>query len=147
MIPIVRIPCNIPIPPRRSGFDRWFWEALERGALETTRCEDCGKISFPPRKDCPNCGSQKYRFFELSGRGALYSRTMVRMTPTRLVPLAPLSVGIVDLEEGVRIACALLDRNAPLKIGDEIQMAAMKFNDGVLFGALAASELTTEKCQ
>lgn len=144
MIPVVRIPRDMPIPPRRSGFARWFWEGLEQGVFETTQCEDCGKIAFPPRKDCSRCGAQNYRLFELSGRGILYSRTMVRMTPTRLVPLAPLSVGVVDLDEGVRIACALLDRDAPLKIGSRIQIASMKFNDGVLFGAQSAGETAME---
>jgi len=144
MIPVVRIPRNIPVAPRRSGFARWFWEGLEQGVFETTGCEGCGKISFPPRKDCPKCGSQNYRFHELSGKGVLYSRTLVRMTPTSLIPLAPLSLGVVDLDEGVRVACALLDRKTPLKIGERVQIAAMRFNDGVLFGAQSADDTTTE---
>ena len=134
-IPIVDIPRKIPVAPRRSGFTRWFWEGLEQGVFETTQCEACEKVSWPPVKVCARCGSDKYKFFELSGRGELYSRTMVRMVPTRMIPIAPLSIGIVDLEEGVRISCALLDRASPLAIGDSVQIAAMKFADGVLFGA------------
>lgn len=144
MIPVIRISRDIPVPPRRSGFARWFWEGLENGVFETTQCEGCGKVSFPPVKDCPRCGSQRYRFYELSGRGVLYSRTMVRMTPTSLIPLAPLSLGIVDLEEGVRVACALLDRKTPLKIGQQVQISTMKFNDGALFGAQSADDTIRE---
>ncbi|MDG1906618.1 MAG: OB-fold domain-containing protein [Arenicella sp.] len=138
MIPIVKIPRKIPIMPRRSAFTRWFWERLEQGVLETTECEACGKISFPPKQICPRCHSDQFLFKELSGRGVVYTRTRVHMTPTRLIPLAPLSVGIVDLEEGVRVACTFLDRKVSLEIGDRIQMVSMKFKDGVLFGAQAA---------
>ncbi len=139
MIPIIKIPRKIPIAPRRSAFTRWFWESLEQGVFETTICEQCEKISFPPKQHCPRCHSSNYRFHELSGKGVLYTRTRVHMTPTRLIPLAPLSVGVIDLEEGVRIACTLLDRETPLEIGDSIQMVSMRFSDGVLFGARAAS--------
>lgn len=138
MIPVIKIPRKIPIAPRRSAFTRWFWERLEQGVFETTECEACRKISFPPKQVCPRCHSDQFLFKELSGRGVVYTRTRVHMTPTRLIPLAPLSVGIVDLEEGVRVACTLLDRKVPLQIGDEIQMVSMKFKDGVLFGAQAA---------
>lgn len=137
MIPVMKIPRKIPIKPTRTSFTRWFWESLEQGVFETTQCEDCGKISFPPLAICSRCHSSNYLFKELSGRAVLYTRTVVHMTPTRLIPLAPLSVGIVDLEEGVRISCTLLDRGAPLEIGDPVQITAMKFKDGVLFGAKA----------
>ena len=137
MIPIMKIPRKIPIKPTRTAFTRWFWESLEQGVFETTQCEDCGKISFPPRAICSRCQSSNYIFKELSGRGEVYTRTVVHMTPTRLIPLAPLSVGIIDLEEGVRISCALLDREKALRIGDPVQITAMRFKDGVLFGAKA----------
>lgn len=140
MIPIIKIPVKIPIAPRRSGFDRWFWESLERGIFETTHCSNCARISFPPRKHCPDCHNSEYELFELRGSGVLYTRTTVRMVPTRLIPFAPLSLGVVDLDEGVRVACALRDRDKPLRIGDRIQMVAMKFDDGVLFAAQAETQ-------
>ena len=135
MIPIIKIPRPIPIQPRQSAFTRWFWDNLSMGHFETTQCASCERLSFPPRELCPTCLSPDYRFVELSGRGHLYTRTYVHMVPTRLIPIAPLSLGLVDLEEGLRIACTLLDRGEPLKIDDAIQMCCMKFNDGVLFGA------------
>jgi uncharacterized OB-fold protein len=135
MIPIVKIPRPIPIAPVQSAFSRWFWEGLSQGWFETTKCNACEKISFPPRPNCNACGSADFSRVALSGRGVLYSRTRVHMTPTRLIPLAPLSLGIVDLQEGVRLACTLLDRDGLLAIGDPVQICSMKFVDGVLFGA------------
>lgn len=140
MIPIVKIPRSIPITPTQSAFSRWFWEGLAQGWFETTKCNACGKISFPPRPHCIACGSPDFSRISLSGRGTLYSRTRVHMTPTRLIPLAPLSLGIIDLEEGVRLACTLLDKNELVEIGDTIQICTMKFVDGVLFGAQKREE-------
>lgn len=140
MIPVIKIPRPIPIPPRQSAFSRWFWESLAGGRLETTQCGECQRLSFPPREICSSCLSSEYHFVELSGKGRLYSRTRVHMVPTRLIPIAPLSLGVVDLEEGLRIVCTLLDREKALEIDAPVQICTMKFTDGVLFGATKREE-------
>lgn len=140
MIPIIKIPRPVPIPPRQSGFSRWFWDSLSQGRFETTQCQSCARLSFPPREVCPDCMGDRYKFIELSGRGVVYTRTLIHMVPTRLIPIAPLSLGLVDLEEGLRIACTLIDRDQRLEIGSLVQISTMKFTDGVLFGAALRRE-------
>ncbi len=91
-------------PPRQTEFTRHFWGVLNEGRFETTRCDDCGRPSFPPKPFCPHCWSRNVAWIELSGRGKLYAQTVVHAAPSVFRDEAPYRVGIVDLEEGVRIA-------------------------------------------
>jgi uncharacterized OB-fold protein len=78
---------------------REFYRRLEEGELATSFCDRCGRLWFPPRERCPACaGPMGWR--QLSGRGAVYAFTSqergLRFT-------APTVLGIVELEEGVRL--------------------------------------------
>ena len=134
---ILRIPLELPIKPNRSAFNRWFWEALEQGRFETVECSGCGKTSFPPRPDCPNCLEGRMRWRQLSGVGTLYTRTVVRVVPERLLESAPLPVGIVDLDDGVRLLCSLVGEQ-PIAIGKRVRLVVLQYLDGVLFAATQA---------
>jgi len=91
-------------PPRMTEFTERFWQGLSNGRFETTRCDDCERLTFPPKPFCPHCWSGRVAWLPLSGRGKLYSQTVVHAAPAAFQDEVPYRVGIVDLEEGVRIA-------------------------------------------
>ncbi|MDR0360928.1 MAG: Zn-ribbon domain-containing OB-fold protein [bacterium] len=80
-----------------------FWEALDAGRLTTTRCRACAHLTFPPKVLCPACWDRDLEWVGLAGRGRLASFTEVCVAPSYFVAEAPYVLGLVDLEEGVRV--------------------------------------------
>ena len=54
-----------------------FWDATARHELVAARCADCGTFRMPPTPFCPCCQSQSIDWNVLSGRGEVYSYTIV----------------------------------------------------------------------
>ena len=78
------------------------------------RCSDCGRHVFYPRSLCPYCLSESLEWVEVSGRGKLYSFTVVRraMHPAFQEDV-PYVYAIVELEEGPRVTSNVI--NCPLE--------------------------------
>jgi uncharacterized OB-fold protein len=76
---------------------------LKDGRLMGTRCTDCGYQTFPPRADCPQCLSENFEFVEYSGKGTLFTYTVITAAPTGFDDVAPYTVAVVELEEGGRL--------------------------------------------
>jgi benzoylsuccinyl-CoA thiolase BbsA subunit len=73
--------------------------------LKGYRCRQCGEIWFPKFTQCPNpdCWSEEMEVVPLSRRGKVYSATDVYIGQPSMKQYMPLSVGYVDLPEGIRI--------------------------------------------
>ena len=114
-------------PIEAKEFNRsWpFYENLKQGRFTTTKCKDCGNVSYPPRVICPQCYSENREFIDLPKKG----KVVVFSEEVKGVPLgfeSPLIHAVVDL--GVDPVKRLLTRiiNCPagtLKRGDEVQLA------------------------
>lgn len=90
--------------PIVNDWARPFWEATRRNALNIQRCKDCSKHIFYPRIACPHCGSTDVEWVEASGKGTVYSYTVVESnSPSAFVADMPYVVAIVELAEGVRM--------------------------------------------
>jgi len=90
----------IPIPTPESDF---FWAKVGKHQLWIQRCVDCIKPFFYPRMVCPNCLSDNIEWFEVSGRGFLYSYMINHRPPPGFEEDAPYAIAIVQLEEGPRM--------------------------------------------
>jgi uncharacterized OB-fold protein len=128
-------------PPRMTEFTARFWHGLSNGRFETTRCEECGRISFPPKPFCPHCWSTRISWAPLSGRGKLYSQTVVHAAPAAFRDEVPYRVGIIDLEEGIRIATRVLAEGAPT-LDSAVEIIVLNYRDGPLFAVLPADGTT-----
>lgn len=90
--------------PKSDPLTKPFWDSLDRGAMEIQRCDDCSSFVFYPRGLCPSCGSRKLSWAPVSGRGRIYSFTIVhRPTNAAFKGDTPYVVALVDLEEGCRM--------------------------------------------
>lgn len=106
--------------------NRPFWQAAEQGRLLLKRCQACGRFHFYPRVRCPFCMSDRTEWVESSGRGTLYSFTVVRKAP------APTAPAVVELEEGVRLTSVVLDADVhELRIGDAVETYFRRRAEGV----------------
>jgi uncharacterized OB-fold protein len=59
--------------------DREFWDGVQRETLLIRKCRDCGRRQFFPRPVCVECMSANLDWEESSGRGRVYSFTLVRV--------------------------------------------------------------------
>ncbi|MEJ7930569.1 OB-fold domain-containing protein [Ramlibacter sp. AN1015] len=135
-LPEVRIDATRAYPPRASEFTQTFWEALREGRWRTTACQACGRRTFPPKPVCPHCWSTEVAWVDAGTQGVLYAWTRIHAAPAVFAPEAPYACGIVDLDEGLRLACRLVEPpGAPLAIGQRIEMVVLQYRDGPLFAA------------
>lgn len=75
---------------------------------------------------------------ELSGHGTLYARTTIHAAATQFREQVPFNVGIVDLEEGVRLVTGLIDEPVKIKNDAAIMLVILSYDDGLLFAAKPA---------
>jgi uncharacterized protein len=85
-----------------------FWDAAAQGRLVAQACADCGRLRHPPRPMCPYCRSLRVEVVPLSGRGTLYSYSVLHHPRSPLFDY-PLLTALVDLDEGVRVVSNLVD--------------------------------------
>lgn len=138
MLEIIQVGTVRAYPPRITSFTKTFWNALRDGRMLTTQCEACHAYTFPPKGFCPHCWSRKMRWTELSGRGRLYSTTTVHVAPAAFKSQAPYRVGIVDLEEGPRIAVGIWGEGL-VAIDSAVELVVLDYTDGPLFAARVAT--------
>lgn len=91
----------LPVPDLVS---RDFWEGAREGRLLLQGCGSCGARQFYPRALCVACGSQELGWWPASGRGTIFSHTVIRrhQAPWWEAEL-PYVVAMVELEEGPRL--------------------------------------------
>jgi len=80
-----------------------FYKHILQGKLLAAKCQRCGKLHLPPRPLCDNCFSKEFKWVELSNKGKLLTYTVIHVAPTQFQGMAPYAVGIIELEDGVRI--------------------------------------------
>jgi len=78
-----------------------YARGLAAGTLLYQRCSDCHSAVFHPRVVCPRCGGAALEWCQSTGRGTVYSSTVVR-SRSGANPVA-----LIDLDEGFRMMCRL----------------------------------------
>ena len=92
-----------PIPPV-TAWSEPYWKAAQQGKLLIQKCGECGRHVFYPRIACPFCFSDRLGWVEASGRGTVYSFSVVENNaPSAFAAEVPFVIAIVRLEEGVRM--------------------------------------------
>ena len=90
-----------------------FWRELAAGKFNVGRCTECGHVQFPPRIFCHECWAEDNMALQPSpGLGTLVSFTEQHVVMTALRPIAPVTMAVVDLDEGVRMLTWLRGENA-----------------------------------
>lgn len=63
--------------PRIDELTQPFWDAAREGRLAIQRCHACGYYNHPPKPLCDACSSEDLAFETVSGRGRVYSYTIM----------------------------------------------------------------------
>jgi len=62
-----------------------------------------------PRKHCPDCWTETLSVFDASGRGTVYSFTIIRKVANDYKAATPFVVAYVELSEGPRVMTNIVD--------------------------------------
>lgn len=84
----------------KIGPDQHFIGYLRQGKFMLQRCRADGTYIFYPRVLCPHCGSRELEWAEVSGKGMVYSTTVVRR---KAEDGGDYNIALVDLAEGPRM--------------------------------------------
>lgn len=83
---------------------RAYWEGCGRGELILQRCRACRTVQHRPRGLCATCLSDDIEHFVASGRGEVYTYSIVRQNQMPAFREAvPYVVSYVQLEEGPQL--------------------------------------------
>lgn len=92
-----------PTPPM-TAWSEPYWKAARAGKLMIQKCAECGRNIFYPRLACPFCSSDRLSWIQSSGRGTVYTFSVVQNNaPSAFVADLPFVIAIVRLEEGVQM--------------------------------------------
>lgn len=92
-----------PIPVV-SNWSKPFWDAAREEKLVIQHCQDCGKNIFYPRIACPQCFSDNLDWIKASGKGTVYTYTVVESNaPSTFIADMPFVIALVKLAEGVQM--------------------------------------------
>jgi len=96
-------PDSMP-PPLANATTLPFWQAAAQHRLVVQRCTACGHTRLPPTPVCPECRSADADWKQLSGRGTVYTYTIVHRPIAAGQPL-PTVIAVIALEDagGVRM--------------------------------------------
>ena len=129
-VPTERKPVRPPRPrPALTQDNRFWFEGVQAHRLLVQRCTSCGALRHPPLPACAVCGSLDWDTVESSGRGTLYSYVVVHYPQVPSFEY-PLPIGLIELEEGIRVV-ANLDGMAreEIQIGMPLQAMIVDFDE------------------
>ena len=102
----------------------------QRYALVGEVCPHCDAKIFPPRDVCPYCGGEARNEYAFSGRGEVYSYTVLYDAPAGYEANVPYTVALVKLVEGPVITAQLTDLGeTPVQIGMPVEMVTRKIRE------------------
>lgn len=95
--------------PRGEGYNGEFYQFCKQHTLHFQRCADCGTWRHMPRESCNRCGSFEWQWAASSGRGTIFSWTVIhRALHPGFNDDLPYAAVVVELDEGVRVVSSVV---------------------------------------
>jgi uncharacterized OB-fold protein len=123
MSEVIENPPLLAPPPPITPETREFWEATLAGRLLIRRCRACGEPIWYPRPLCPFCHSTDTVWEQASGRGRVYSFSVVRRGAGQWAGESPYILAYVELDEGPRVMTNIVEvEPEALQIGQAVEV-------------------------
>ena len=121
------------IVPKPDNLTQPYWDGVAQHQLRIQQCSDCGNQWHPPLYLCPRCYSKNVAWVASSGRGTLYSYTVVHHAAhVAVADKVPDLVALVTLHEGPRVVSNLLNcRTADVRIGMPLKLLFQEIAPGI----------------
>jgi uncharacterized OB-fold protein len=105
------------------GSARYWREIPQRYRYEAGKCTQCGKVFFPPRVVCNGCRGESFESVKLAQTGKVETFTIIRVAPSGFADQAPYAVGIIKLDDGVKITAQIVDCDPEkIAIGERVKL-------------------------
>jgi len=96
--------------PAMEGFAKEFYGWCKQNQLRFQRCTACGTWRHVPREMCAACGSWQWEWAPSSGRGTVFTWTVVaRALHPAFQNDTPYAAVVIEMEEGVRLLSQVVD--------------------------------------
>lgn len=107
-----------------------WWQAVQDGRLMVSACRSCERCFLYARPFCPFCWSEDVAFAPSSGRGSLYTWSVIHQNAAPFDASTPYVVGMVDLDEGPRLMSIVEVPVRDLSAGMALMLAFRRGDDG-----------------
>ena len=98
--------------PEITPVNQPFWDGAKAGKLMMQKCQNCGTWVFCPRPVCGDCASDKLEWVQVSGKGKVFSFTVIREVVGQALrgfaPDIPYVTAWVDLDDGPRFCSNII---------------------------------------
>ncbi|MCF7981681.1 MAG: OB-fold domain-containing protein [Pseudomonadales bacterium] len=117
-----------------DSYQEEFWAYCARQELCLQQCENCGELRYPPAALCAHCLSEKFIWQSVEGRGTLISGVVFHHAfRPELADRIPYGIGLVELNEGVRMVTAIVDSDlSALTAGRKVSLRFIPDRNGRL---------------
>lgn len=117
-----------------SPYSTFFWEGCRKHELRLPKCRACGNLWFYPTPRCTRCLEPAGDWIVSSGRGTLYSYSAVHHPlHASLANLVPYIVGVVALEEGIRMMSNIVGaEEKQLRLNMPVQVVFQTLSTGAV---------------
>lgn len=118
--------------PTRSPETAPFWDACNRNVFLVQRCRSCEKTQYHYRAICAHCWSSDLEDLEASGRGTVWTFSVVRRNRSPVFAAkVPYVIALVQLEEGVAVFGNIVECDPDdVAIGRSVVLAFTVAEDG-----------------
>jgi uncharacterized protein len=119
--------------PRPTKISAPFWKACHERVFQMQKCDSCHQFVWFPMYMCPHCGNMEMSWTELSGRGTVYSLSLIiDPVSAACAPDGPLTVALVELDEGPVMMTNIIGEGAEdVAIGDRVSLVFQQVSDDV----------------
>lgn len=121
--------------PAVDDLTRPFWQAAAQHQLAIQHCQDCNYFNHPPRPLCDACLSQRLEFVPVSGRGTVYSYTIMHQPNIAgFEKEVPYINVLVELDEQPRlfmVSYLPISEREKIRIGGPVEVTFEKINDEI----------------
>jgi scaffold protein (connect acetoacetyl-CoA thiolase and HMG-CoA synthase) len=108
--------------PLKRGLFQIPEDPNKKPYLTAQRCKACGAYFYSGRKNCLNCGAEPMEVVPLSGRGRLFTYTIVHQQLPGAFMKVPYGIAVVEMEEGVHVSSVVDKDYKNLRVGMEMEV-------------------------
>jgi uncharacterized OB-fold protein len=102
-----------------------FWNAARENRFTIPVCTACGKAHWYPRAICPFCASDKMQWRDASGKGTIYTYSVMRRVKE------PYVIAHVTLAEGPTMLTNIVDCDFDkLRVGQSVAVVFKETENG-----------------
>jgi uncharacterized OB-fold protein len=112
---------DFPLPDLSDERTAEYFAGAARGELVLPRCDACGQLVWYPERRCPACSGESFTWTPVSGRGQVFSWTVVRRAfLPAFEDMVPFVTALISLDEdpAVRIVSYLVDCEPEAVVAD-----------------------------